>query len=44
MDWNNLITTDCEIIRIDKDWIYPIFKNGWNGLEEQKKKVNLMNK
>ena len=37
MDWTNLITTDCEIIRIDKDWVYPIFKNGWNGFRRAKK-------
>jgi hypothetical protein len=29
--WNKILNTDCEIIRMGQDWIYPIFKNGWNG-------------
>jgi len=37
MEWNNVLTTDCEIIRMDKHWIYPIFKNGWNGFMRSKK-------
>jgi hypothetical protein len=35
-DWNNTLNTDCEIIRMGNDWIYPIFKNGWNGFRHAK--------
>ncbi len=40
--WNKILTTDCEIIRMGQDWIYPIFKNGWNGFRRAKEesKVN----
>ena len=36
MDLSNIITTDCEIIRMGDEWIYPIFKNGWNGFRRAK--------
>jgi len=50
--WNKLLNTDCEIIRMGQDWIYPIFKNGWNGFRiakeeskfnEQIANVNIIN-
>lgn len=36
MDLNNILNTDCEVIRMGDDWIYPIFKNGWNGFRRAK--------
>jgi hypothetical protein len=35
-DWNKILNTDCEIIRMGQNWIYPIFKNGWNGFRHAK--------
>ena len=26
--WTNLIRSDCKVVRIGKDYIYPIFKCG----------------
>ena len=36
MDLNNILNTNCEVIRMGDDWIYPIFKNGWNGFRRAK--------
>ena len=33
---NDILNTDCEVIRMGEDWIYPIFKNGWNGFRRAK--------
>jgi hypothetical protein len=41
MDLNNILNTDCEIIRMGDDWIYPIFKNGWNGFRRAKEESKL---
>ena len=35
-DWNSILNTDCKIVRMGEDWIYPIFKNGWNGFRHAK--------
>ena len=26
--WTNLIKSDCKVVKIGTDYIYPIFKNG----------------
>jgi len=37
--WNNLLNTDCEVIRIKNEYIYPIFKNGSSTLRNNAEKV-----
>lgn len=30
--WQRYLTTDCKVVRIDDDWIYPIYRNASSGL------------
>ena len=36
MDLSKIFTDDCEVIFYNKQWIYPIFKCGWNGFQKVK--------
>jgi len=42
MDLHNLFTGDCEIVKCNDEWMYPIFKAGWTGIQRYKQdaKVN----
>ena len=37
--WNKLLTTDCEVVKIKNEYIYPIFKNGSTALRNNAEKV-----
>ena len=37
--WNKLLTTDCEVVKIKNEYIYPIFKNGSTTLRNNAEKV-----
>ena len=37
--WNNLLNTDCEVIKIKNEYIYPIFKNGSSTIRNNAEKV-----
>ena len=37
--WNNLLNTDCEVVKIKNEYIYPIFKNGSSTIRNNAEKV-----
>ena len=37
--WNKLLTTDCKVVKIKNEYIYPIFKNGSTTLHNNAEKV-----
>ena len=41
--WNNLLNTDCQVIKIKGLYVYPIFKNGSTQLLAQKDKLIVNN-
>ena len=37
--WNNLFNTDCEVVKIKNEYIYPIFKNGSSTIRKNAEQV-----